>query len=366
MRSILLVALLSVVGPAWDAGHASAGTNACHLKSLPLEHQVNHLTVHPAARLVAYTYLGELGRPGGFKAVDYASGAEIDALPARSTHYVHMKLSPSGSRLAFAQSERGESALKIGNLDGSDARVCAASSGYYRPLAFSFDGQLLLGLSSQGNDHRILLCHAAGGMLRSWATTTVGERIKEGLTLRLHGRPSWMLDSASLSTDGKQILSVRSDGQLVLWDIDGTRRQELTLPHFPLGASNRFVALAEDGTVFTWSRTTTDRQGRTPLIVSTLFPERKRFEVLLEARGRAAPGTDHVYLYATRPKLYLLYLKRSAVAIVSARSGEVAAEVPVTAAVSALSMSEDGTMLGIAQLGSLELWRLAQDGAGCS
>jgi hypothetical protein len=29
-------------------------------------------------------------------------------------------------------------------------------------------------------------------------------------------------------------------------------------------------------------------------------------------------------------------------------------------------MSEDGTMLGIAQLGSLELWRLAQDGAGCS
>jgi WD40 repeat protein len=196
-------------------------------------------------------------------------------------------------------------------------------------------------------------------MLRSWATTTVGERMKEGLTLRLHGRPSWMLDSASLSTDGKQILSVRSDGQLVLWDIDGTRRQELTLPHFPLGASNRFVALAEDGTVFTWSRTTTDRQGRTPLIVSTLFPERKRFEVLLEARGRAAPGTDHVYLYATRPKLYLLYLKRSPSSIVSARSGEVAAEVPVTAAVSALSMSEDGTILGIAQLGSLELWRLA-------
>ena len=32
-----------------------------------------------------------------------------------------------------------------------------------------------------------------------------------------------MLDTASLSTDGKQILSVRTDGQLVLWDINGTR-----------------------------------------------------------------------------------------------------------------------------------------------
>ena len=69
-----------------------------------------------------------------------------------------------------------------------------------------------------------------------------------------------------------------------------------------------------------------------------------------------------MYLYATRQELYLLYLTPSGVAIVSARRGEVAAEVPVTAAVSALSMSQDGTMLGIAQRGSLELWQLAQKG----
>jgi hypothetical protein len=124
------------------------------------------------------------------------------------------------------------------------------------------------------------------------------------------------------------------------------------------------VALAEDGSIFTFSRTTTDRQGRTPLIVSTLFPEQSRFEVLLEARVKAAPGTDHVYLYATRQGLYLLYLRPSGVAIVRARSGEVVAEVPVTSAVSALSMSQDGTMLGVAQRGSLELWQLIQEGDG--
>jgi len=358
MLSILLLVLFSGDGHAREAGCTPSGTNVCHLKSIPTQHQVNYLTIHPDAHLVAYTFLGDTGAAGGFRAIDYASGAEVDALPARSQHYVHMKISPSGKRLAFAQTEKGESALKIGSLDGSKAKVCAASSSYYRPLAFSFDEQLLLALSSHGNDHQLILCNSAGGMLRSWATTTVLERMKESLTLRFHGRPSWMLDTASLSTDGKQILSVRTDGQLVLWGVNGTRLQESTLKYFSLGSSDRLVALAEDGSVFTFSHTTTDRQGRTPLIVSTLFPERKRFEVLREARVRAAPGTNHVYLYATRQRLYLVYLKPSGVAIVSVSSGEVVAEVPVTSAVSALSMSQDGTMLGVAQRGSLELWQL--------
>ena len=134
-----------------------------------------------------------------------------------------LKLSPSGKRLAFAQTEKGETTLKIGDLDGSNPKVCAASSSYYRPLAFSFDERLLLALSSQDNDHQILLCNSAGGMLRSWATTTVRERLQERLTQPFHGRPSWMLDTASFSTDGRQILSVRTDGQLVLWDLNGTR-----------------------------------------------------------------------------------------------------------------------------------------------
>ena len=68
-----------------------------------------------------------------------------------------------------------------------------------------------------------------------------------------------------------------------------------------------------------------------------------------------------MYLYPTRQRLYLIYLKPSGVALVSARTGEVVAEVPVTAAVSALSISQDGTTLGIAQLGSLELWQLVPE-----
>ena len=366
LLSIVLAIRFSVDVHAAETGQPRSGVTACHLKSIPIDRQVNHLTIHPDARVVAYTYIGEIGRAGGFQAIDYASGAAVDALPARSQHYVHMKISPSGKRLAFVQTEKGESALKIGALDGANAKVCAASSSYYRPLAFSFDEQLLLALSAQGNDHQIILCNSAGDMLRSWATTTLQERAKEIVTPRLHGRPSWMVDSASLSPDGRQILSVRADGQIVLWDINGTRLNESNIKHFSPGSSGRLIAFAEDGMVFTFNHTTTDRKGRTPLIVSTLFPERKRFDLLREAGVRAVPGTLHVYLYATRRGLYLLYLKPSGVAIVHARSGETVAEAPITAAVSALTMSQDGTMLGIAQRGSLELWRLIQEEGRCS
>jgi hypothetical protein len=366
LLSIVLVVLFPGDVDAGEAGHTRIAAKACPVKSLPIDRQVNHMTIHPDARVVAYTFIGEIGRAGGFKAMDYSLGVEVDALPARSQHYVYMKISPSGKRLAFVQTEKGGSALKIGALDGSNAKVCAASSSYYRPLAFSFDEQLLLAMSSQGNDQQIILCNTAGDMIRSWAVTTLLERMKEIVTPRFHGRPSWMVDSASFSAEGKQILSVRTDGQMVLWGLNGARLNESTLKNFSLGSSDRHVAFAEDGTVLTFGHTTTDRQGRTPLIVSTVFPERKRFEVLREAGVKAVPGTLHVYLYATRQGLYLLYLKPSGVAIVRAGSGEVIAEVPVTAAVSALSMSQDGTMLGIAQRGSLELWRLAQEGDRCS
>ena len=83
--SILLVVLFSGAGHAWEADCKSVGTKVCHLKSIPIQHHVNYLTIHPDAHVVAYTFLGEIGRAGGFRALDYASGAEVDALPARSS-----------------------------------------------------------------------------------------------------------------------------------------------------------------------------------------------------------------------------------------------------------------------------------------
>lgn len=55
---ILLVVLFSGDGHAGEAGHASIGTKAYHLKSIPIEHQVNYLTIHPEAHVVTYTFMG--------------------------------------------------------------------------------------------------------------------------------------------------------------------------------------------------------------------------------------------------------------------------------------------------------------------
>jgi hypothetical protein len=65
--SILLVVLFSDDGHAGEAGHANVGTKACHLKSIPIKHQVNYLTIHPVAHVVAYTFRGRSAEPAGLK-----------------------------------------------------------------------------------------------------------------------------------------------------------------------------------------------------------------------------------------------------------------------------------------------------------
>jgi WD40 repeat protein len=174
------------------------------------------------------------------------------------------------------------------------------------------------------------------------------------------------VDSAFFSADAHQILSVRTDRQVVVWDIDGNRVFETALSHYSSGASERRVAFAEDGKVVTLGYGTTDQQGKTPVIVSNLFPEQKRVELVKESRVKAAPGTDHVYFHTTSQGLFVLLLNPSGVAIVRALSGETVSDIPVSEAVSALAMSGDGTMLGVAIPGRVTLWRLVNDHERCA
>jgi WD40 repeat protein len=362
----LLIALFSARGDAGEASGSGPRLKACLLKTLSTETPVNQLSIHPDSHLVAYTFAGVIGRAGGFRAIDYSAGAALDVLPSRSPRYVDMKIAPSGRRLAFVQAEKGVSTLRIGALDGSNSEVCTSSSAYLRPLAFSADEQLLIAMSSRDNENRIILCRSSGGVIRSWPNTTMRERLRESVTPRWHGRPPWLVDSAFFSADAQQILSVRTDRQLVVWDIDGTRVSETALSQYSSGSSERRVAFAEDGKVLIFNYGTTDQPGKTPVIISSLFPEQKRAELVKESRVKAAPGTDHVYFYSTSQGLYLLLLKPSGVAIVRALSGETVAEIPVSEAVSALAMSGDGTMLGVATPGRVTLWRLVNDHDKCA
>lgn len=355
---VFSIALSSARGDAGETAGSGPRLKACPLRTLSTETPVNHLSIHPDSHLLAYTFAGVIGRAGGFRAIDYSTGAALDALPSRSPGYVDMKISPSGRRLAFALSEKGVSTLRIGPLDGSNAAVCSSSSAYMRPLGFSSDERLAIAMSSRDNENRILLCHSSGGLIRSWSATTMSERLKELATLRLHGRPSWLVESAAFSADARRILSVRTDRQLVVWDLDGTRVFETMLGQYSSGASERRVAFAEDGKVLTLSYGTTDQRGRTPLIISSLFPEQTRAELVQE------PG-DHAYFYPTARGLYLLLLKPSRVALVRALTGETVAEVPVNESVSTLAMSADGTTLGVAGPGRVTLWRLVDPRDEC-
>ena len=360
-----LIALSSARGDAGETSGPGRGLKACPLTALSTETPVNHLSIHPDSHLLAYTFAGVIGRAGGFRAIDYSTGATLDTLPSRSPGYVDMKISPSGRRLAFVLSEKGVSTLRIGALDGSSSAVCRASPAYMRPLGFSSDERLAIAMSSRDNENRILLCQSSGGLIRSWSVTRTAERLKELVTPRLHGRPSWLVESASFSADARRILSVRTDRQLVVWDVDGTRVFETVLGPYSSGASERRVAFGEDGTVLTFSYGTTDRRGRTRLIVSSLFPEQVRAELVREPGVGAAPGADHASLHPTARGLYLLLLKPSRVALVRALSGETLAEVPVSESVSALAVSADGTTLGVAHPGRVTLWRLVDPRDEC-
>lgn len=369
LASLLVSLLIAVFSARGDAGEASGSgprLKACLLKTLSTETPVNQLSIHPDSHLVAYTFAGVIGRAGGFRAIDYSAGAALDVPPSRSPRYVDMKITPSGRRLAFVQSEKGVSTLRIGALDGSNSEVCTSSSAYLRPLAFSKDEKLLIAMSSRDNENRIILCHSSGGMIRSWPNTTRWERLRESVTPRWHGRPPWLVDSASFSADSQQILSVRTDGQLVVWDIDGTRAFETALSQYSSGPSERRVAFAEGGKVLTLGYGTTDQQGKTPVIVSSLFPEQKRLELVKEPRVKAAPGTDHVYFYSTSQGLFVLLLNPAGVAMVRALSGEIVAEIPVSESVSALALSGDGTTLGVANPGRVTLWRLVSHHDKCA
>ena len=163
----LSIALSSARGDAGEASGSGPRLKACLLTALSTEAPVNQLSIHPDAHLVAYTFAGVIGRAGGFRAIDYSTGAALDALPARSPRYVDMKIAPSGRRLAFVQVEKDVSTLRIGALDGSRSEACTSSSAYLRPLAFSADEKLLIAMSSRNNENRIILCRSSGGVIHS-------------------------------------------------------------------------------------------------------------------------------------------------------------------------------------------------------
>jgi len=88
---LLAACLLMVSWPSAGAGEGAGPVGrvrVCPVTTLSVEGRVNRLSVHPDSRILSYTYAGEIGRRGGFRAIDYASGAQVDAVPSRTEPHV--------------------------------------------------------------------------------------------------------------------------------------------------------------------------------------------------------------------------------------------------------------------------------------
>jgi len=365
-RTRIALATVAITASTFAPGGSMAGATAaadklaaCHVRTLPVDGRVLLLGIHADSHMVDYLFAGDVGRAGDRRLVDYSTGAQIDAPPVRSIHPSQPLLSPTGRWVAHEKSEQGRSDLVVERIDGSDAKTCTSSDGFLRALAFSMDERLLVAMSARGNEHRLLLCDTQRGLIRSWSTTTLGEQARELLRPRLHGRPSWMIDFARFSPDATAILSGRIDGQLVLWDIDGNRRQTTTVANYRPGSMRTRFGFDTDAAVYQLARDVDPGKARPTFVVSRLFPVQARFAVVHDSAIRARWSLEFPELHVTAQGLMLVHLMPSTVAVAAVPGGETIGQVPANESVLAVAISSDGAMVAIAHPERINVWRLA-------
>ena len=339
-------------------------TKACLVRSLPVEGRVFRLGIHSDSNIVLIASVPDVGsgRPGVLRVIDYVQGGEVTS-PSLGLNG-QVVLSPSGRMWAFSQGGPSSSTLRVGAVGGADSRVCATSR-FIAPLAFSGDDRVVVANSVDGSEHRVVVCDAATGASRSWPNTSVFERMKELVTIRLHGGPPWSIMAAQVSSDAGHVMSVRFDGQVVVWDNAGRRVRETTLP----GTSDlpAQLMLADDGSVVHLRYDNTEPDGRTPFVVSDPFSGRPHFTVTSSFVGfRDVIAPERAGLFPTRKGGYVAYLERSSVVIVRADNRDAVGEIPLAEPATMFRVGVDGVTIALAHPGHVAVWRLVEPTQTCA
>lgn len=210
-------------------------------------------------------------------------------------------------------------------------------------LALRPDVGLLV--AAQRNRMEILSWELNGDSHRSWAVAGAGERLREGLTPRFHGRPSWTPRWVGISPDGQRVASIRDDGTVSLWRRDGLSIKPLSLSHYadidpsftPDGA---LVALRiGDGRL-----SAVDVESERVVLSVDDTPLRRsvrRAALLFGGRGG--------YLAVSRPEGVVLH---------TIPSGDAAAVVPISDHVWRIAMSGHGRVVAVATQHRVTLWNV--------
>jgi len=210
-------------------------------------------------------------------------------------------------------------------------------------LALRPDVGLLV--AAQRNRMEILSWELRGDSHRSWAVAGAGERLREGLTPRLHGSPPWVPRWVGISPDGQRVASVRDDGTVSLWRRDGLSIKSLALSHY----ADIDPAFTPDGAVIAL------RSGDGRLAAVDVESERVVLTVedspLRHSVRRAALlfGGRAGYLAVSRPEGVVLH---------AIPSGDAAALVPIGDHVWRIAMSGHGRVVAVATQHRVTLWNV--------
>jgi WD40 repeat protein len=255
---------------------------------------------------------------------------------------VSVALSPDGERVAV--SCEGGVCIRRWAVGVIDTRL--AAPGRRRETgALALRPERGLLVASQRQRMEILVWDLSSGTDRRWAVASPGERLREGVTPRLHGRPPWIPRWVGVAPEGERVASNRDDGTVSLWTRTGQAVKSLRLPpHADLDPAftpdGRLVAVRVDN-------------GR--LAVVDVESER----VLLEVEDRPSRSPRGTALLPGAGAAYLATSGPGGVRLHSMSSGELAVSAPVPDAVWRLGMSGDGRVLAVAFQHRVVLWRVA-------
>ena len=189
----------------------------------------------------------------------------------------------------------------------------------------------------------ILSWELKGDVHRAWAVASPGERLKEGLTPRLHGRPSWTARWVGVSPEGQRIASIRDDGVVSMWRRDGAAIKSLQLSHY----ADLDPTFTADGAVLAvgaWNGrlSVVDVESERVVLAvddSVMRGSVRRAALLAHGRSLAVSRAEGVVVHAIP-------------------SGAVTAVIPIVDHVWGTAMSGDGRVAAVATQSRVTLWRV--------
>jgi hypothetical protein len=274
--------------------------------------------------------LGGAGRPGG---PAHRLTRDIDDVES-------VALSRDGERIAVGCA----AGVCIHRWGAEAVERQLAAPGKRRELgSLAFRPDLLV--AAQRQRMEIVAWELGDGGQRQWAVASAGERFREGLTPRLHGRPLWAPRWVGISPDGRRIAAIRDDGTVSLWGRAGEAVKSLRGP--PLADMD--PAFAPDGRLVVLHAL----DGR----ISAVDAESEH--VLLSVEDRARHSVRRAALLFGALGSYLATAGPDGVVLHALPSGAVATTLPAPDAVWRIAISGDGRVVAVATQHRVHFWSVA-------